>query len=244
MPSHTQATTPAVRTSIESKQFEQQVENVDMGFDNEEGFKKGEVQEEKVDHFGTGTSYSPEEKALVRRLDLHILPIIWCMYYMVCSLSFSRDKTDWQNKTDQNAIANARLDGLEEDLGLTGNQFNVAVSILYAGYTSMQIPSNLIMSSKKVRPSIWMASWMLAWAAVSACTGAVQNHTQLYIVRTLLGITEVSLTLFRTWAQLMTRRHFTLERYTSCLCSILEERSLFESVFCTLPISSLPLSVV
>jgi len=54
----------------------------------------------------------------------------------------------------------------------------------------MQIPSNLIMSSKKVRPSIWMASWMLAWAAVSACTGAVQNHTQLYVVRTLLGITE------------------------------------------------------
>ena len=48
------------------------------------------------------------------------------------------------------------------------------------------------MSSKKVRPSIWMASWMLAWAAVSACTGAVQNHTQLYVVRTLLGITEVS----------------------------------------------------
>jgi hypothetical protein len=84
MPSQTQATTPAVRTSIESKHYELQVENVEMGFDNEEGLKKGEVEEEKVDHFGTGTTYSPEEKALVRRLDLHILPIIWCMYYMVC----------------------------------------------------------------------------------------------------------------------------------------------------------------
>jgi hypothetical protein len=41
-----------------------------------------------------------------------------------------------------------------------------------------------------------MASWMLAWAAVSACTGAVQNHTQLYVVRTLLGITEGKLTSF------------------------------------------------
>ena len=83
MPSHTQSTIPADRISIESKHYDNQVENVDMGYDNEEGLKKGEVAEEEVDHFGTGTSYSPEEKALVRRLDLHILPIIWCMYYMV-----------------------------------------------------------------------------------------------------------------------------------------------------------------
>lgn len=54
----------------------------------------------------------------------------------------------------------------------------------------MQIPSNLIMSSKKVRPSVWMSSWMLAWAAVSACTGAVENYNHLVIVRVLLGICE------------------------------------------------------
>jgi MFS family permease len=98
----------------------------------------------------------------------------------------------YMNKTDQNAIANARLDGLEEDLGLTGNQFNVAVSILYAGYTCVQIPSNLMMSSGKVRPSRWMAGWMLAWAVVSACTAAVNNYTGLVIVRLLLGFTEVT----------------------------------------------------
>jgi hypothetical protein len=96
MPSHTQTTTPAVRTSIESKHYDNQVENVDMGYDNEEGLKKGEVADEQVDHFGTGTTYSPEEKALVRRLDLHILPIIWCMYYMVCPLPLPRyDHADW-----------------------------------------------------------------------------------------------------------------------------------------------------
>jgi len=66
------------------KQYENQVENVDMNFDHEADMKKGDVDAQEVDHFGTGTTYSPEEKALVRRLDLHILPIIWCMYYMVC----------------------------------------------------------------------------------------------------------------------------------------------------------------
>lgn len=88
------------------------------------------------------------------------------------------------DKTDQNAIANARLDGLEDDLGLTGSQFNVAVSVLYAGYTLIQIPSNLLMSSKRVRPSLWMAGWTVAWAVVSACTAAVHNYPTLVLVRT------------------------------------------------------------
>lgn len=38
------------------------------------------------------------------------------------------------NYLDRNAIAQARLNNLEDDLGLVGNQFNVAVSILFVGY--------------------------------------------------------------------------------------------------------------
>jgi hypothetical protein len=78
-----------------------------------------------ADQFGTNTVYSPEEKKLVRRLDSFIMPIVFCMYFM--------------NKLDQNAIANARLDGFEKDLGLKGNQFNICVSVLYAGYTLIQV---------------------------------------------------------------------------------------------------------
>jgi len=116
----------------------------------------------KADHFGTNTIYTEEETKLVRKLDWHIIPIVFAMYFM--------------NKLDQNAIANARLDTFEKDLGLTGNQFNVCVSVLYAGYTLIQIPSNMLMSTKKVRPSIWMACWMMAWAGVSGATAAVHNY--------------------------------------------------------------------
>lgn len=35
----------------------------------------------------------------------------------------------------------ARLSSFEEDLGMTGSQFNVAVSILNVGYMLMQLPS-------------------------------------------------------------------------------------------------------
>jgi hypothetical protein len=40
---------------------------------------------------------------------------------------------EYRNYLDRNAIAQARLNSLEKDLGLKGNQFNVAVSILFIG---------------------------------------------------------------------------------------------------------------
>jgi MFS transporter, ACS family, DAL5 transporter family protein len=35
----------------------------------------------------------------------------------------------------------ARLEGFEEDLHLTGQQFNTLLGVLYVGYILMQIPS-------------------------------------------------------------------------------------------------------
>ncbi|WWC98831.1 hypothetical protein V866_005724 [Kwoniella sp. B9012] len=128
------------------------------------------------DQFGTTRDISPEERRLVRKLDWHIMPILFAMYFL--------------NKTDQNSIANARLGSLEKDLHLRGNQFNVCVSVLYAGYTLVQIPSNLLMSTGRVSPSIWMTCWMMAWAVVSGATAAVQSYGSLFAVRFLLGFTE------------------------------------------------------
>lgn len=54
----------------------------------------------------------------------------------------------------------------------------------------MQIPSNMIMSSKKVRPSIYLSICMMAWAVVSACTSLVHSYTGMVLVRFFLGITE------------------------------------------------------
>lgn len=42
------------------------------------------------------------------------------------------------NYVDRNTIAQARLNGLEKDLGMTGNDFNVTVSILFVGYVLTQ----------------------------------------------------------------------------------------------------------
>lgn len=54
----------------------------------------------------------------------------------------------------------------------------------------MQIPSNMIMASSRIRPSIYMGVCMMTWAVVSACTALVHNYTGLVLVRFFLGVTE------------------------------------------------------
>ena len=66
------------------------------------------------------------EKRVVRKLDMTLVPMIWVLYLF--------------NYLDRNNIAQAKLSSFEKDLGLKGNQFNVAVSILNVGYMLMQLP--------------------------------------------------------------------------------------------------------
>ena len=61
------------------------------------------------DYSGAVEKSDPIEIALVRKLDMRIMPTLWAMYFM--------------NYLDRSAIANARLNGLEKDLGLVGTQY-------------------------------------------------------------------------------------------------------------------------
>ena len=69
------------------------------------------------------------------------------------------------NYVDRNTIAQARINHLEKDLGMSGTDFNTAVSILFVGYVLMQIPSNMLIT--RIRPSLYMSGWMVIWAIVS-----------------------------------------------------------------------------
>ena len=85
-------------------------------------------------------------------------------------------------------IRSARVQGLEEDLGMEGNQFNIAVSVLFVGYILGQIPSNLILS--RVRPSLYLSLFVALWGAVSTCTAAATTFNHLVVLRFFLGVTE------------------------------------------------------
>ncbi|KAL2784945.1 major facilitator superfamily domain-containing protein [Aspergillus keveii] len=115
-----------------------------------------------------------QEKRLVRKLDMTLMPMVWVLYLF--------------NYLDRNNIAQAKLNSFEEDLNLHGSQYNTAISILNVGYMLMQLPSNMIIT--RVRPSIYIAIWVCVWSCISAATGAVHTYGQLIAVRLLLGIAE------------------------------------------------------
>ncbi|KAI3325517.1 DNA-repair protein rad2 [Xylariaceae sp. AK1471] len=127
--------------------------------------------------YNESTNFGVDEKKLVRKVDLHLIPLVMLLY----TFSF----------LDRVNIGNARLYHLESDLGLTPNQFQIAVSILFVTYLIFEIPSNLVL--KPFGPQRWLAFIVFVWGILALATGFVQNFGGLVALRLLLGAFEAGL---------------------------------------------------
>ena len=92
------------------------------------------------------------EKRLLRKCDLHVVPVIAVLY----SLAF----------IDRINIGNARIQGLEQDLRMKGGDYNIALFVFFIPYILFEVPSNLII--RKVSPSTWLSSIMICWGTPNA----------------------------------------------------------------------------
>ena len=54
----------------------------------------------------------------------------------------------------------------------------------------MQLPSNMLMASNKIRPSFYMGACMALWGIVSGLTAVTHNYTGFLLVRFFLGVVE------------------------------------------------------
>lgn len=87
------------------------------------------------------TEEEKREKTLVWKIDLHILPFVVLLYlfsFLDRGLSSDSPSVFYQMLTLAVNIGNARLYGMEEDLGLVGDQYQIAVSILFVTYCVCQ----------------------------------------------------------------------------------------------------------
>ncbi|KAH8195450.1 hypothetical protein TruAng_010375 [Truncatella angustata] len=124
-----------------------------------------------------GPTFGVDEKKLVAKLDRHLIPMVMLLY----TFSF----------LDRVNIGNARLYNLSEDLGLVGNQYQIAVSILFVTYLLFEVPSNLVL--KRFTPSRWIAFIATAWGIVATLTGLVNSFGSLIACRLILGALEAGL---------------------------------------------------
>ncbi|KAG5980731.1 hypothetical protein E4U55_003713 [Claviceps digitariae] len=116
------------------------------------------------------------EKSLKRKLDTRCSLFVF-IYIM--------------NHVDRNNIATARLKGLQADLNMDYSQYATCLSVLYAGYILMQVPSNMLIN-KIQRPSLYIACTMLIWGLVSMLSGSVSSFTGMLVDRFFLGFVEAA----------------------------------------------------
>jgi MFS family permease len=89
---------------------------------------------------------------------------------------------------DRTNIGNARLAGLEKDLGMEKLDYNVALAVFFPFYVAAEIPSNMML--KKLRPSVWFTIIMVAWAICTTLMGIVKSYEGLLVARMALGVAE------------------------------------------------------
>ncbi|TKX21735.1 MFS transporter-like protein 113 [Elsinoe australis] len=115
------------------------------------------------------------EKKLRKKIDLLIMPLCVLVYLM--------------NYIDRNNYAAARLQGLEDDLNMTAQEYQIGLSTLFVGYVLMQVPSNALLNYAG-RPSLYIGFFVIIWGLVSACTSQVKTAGQIIACRFILGFVE------------------------------------------------------
>ncbi|KAN0099567.1 MFS general substrate transporter [Hyaloscypha variabilis] len=115
-----------------------------------------------------------EEAAIIRKVDFRLVPLLSILYLLAY--------------IDRGNIGNAKIAGMETDLKLTGNRYNVALTTFFVPYALFEIPSNIVL--KLVRPSIWIPILVFAWGLVMTLMGTVSTYQGLVAARFFLGVAE------------------------------------------------------
>ncbi|KAI1618707.1 retrograde regulation protein 2 [Exophiala viscosa] len=111
-----------------------------------------------------------EEKRLRLKVDLHIIPPIAILYLFSC---ISRAN-----------IGNAKIAGLEEDLHLTGTDYNIVLTAFYTSYIIFRIPSTLLCKRLVIA---------LGCGLLTLCTAVCNNIHTLCVVRFFFGLFDAGM---------------------------------------------------
>ncbi|GAA5914112.1 hypothetical protein JCM8208_005146 [Rhodotorula glutinis] len=119
-----------------------------------------------------------ENKAIVRRIDLCVLPL-----FLITQTLQYLDKT---------ALNYAKVFGMDKAMGLTGNQFSWAASIFYVGYLVAQEPAAYLIGRYKANHvlGITCVLWGVCVISMIGCT----NFATAMVNRFFLGFFEAAVT--------------------------------------------------
>ncbi|KAB2110124.1 hypothetical protein AG0111_0g1944 [Alternaria gaisen] len=115
-----------------------------------------------------------EEKKLVRKIDLFLLPTIWLMYLL--------------SYMDRTNIGNAKIAGMADDLQLSSDQYSIALVVFFVTYVVFEPPSNMLLV--RLKPSIYLPVIMIIWGALTCCMAVIDDFKHLVVLRIFVGVFE------------------------------------------------------
>lgn len=115
-----------------------------------------------------------EEKQVVFKIDCFLLITIFWMYLL--------------SYLDRTNIGNAKVAGMETDLGLDSTKYSNSLIVFFIFYVVFEVPANLLLV--KIGPVIFIPTIMVIWGVLTCCFSAIQNYKQLIALRSLVGIFE------------------------------------------------------
>ncbi|KAK2043445.1 major facilitator superfamily transporter [Colletotrichum somersetense] len=122
-----------------------------------------------------GDGYSPEEeKEVLRKIDLAILPMMCFVFFL--------------QYLDKQSLSYASVFGLITDLNLTSTQYSWCSSIFYVGQLVSEYPFIYLMSRFHLTKFVGVT--IVIWGMICMCLAAPKNYAGFAAVRFLLGFAE------------------------------------------------------
>ncbi|KAI8283933.1 Pantothenate transporter liz1 [Colletotrichum sp. SAR11_240] len=121
----------------------------------------------------------PRERKYIQKLDSFLFSYVLLGYFI--------------KYLDQTNYSNAFVSGMQEELGLYGNERNLLNTYFNIGIILGTIPAQMI-QLKWVRPSIWIPACELAWSALTMVMASAKN------VETMEGVISIPIALYGFFA--------------------------------------------
>ncbi|KAL4806245.1 major facilitator superfamily domain-containing protein [Aspergillus unguis] len=116
------------------------------------------------------------ERALCRRFDLRLLPVLAIMYLF--------------NGLDKGNLGNAETDGMSDDLNFKPGQYNLLLSIFFVPYVIFAPP--FAMLGKRFSPAQVLPVLMFCFGSFTLIASSTHNFGGIFALRWFLGMSEAA----------------------------------------------------
>ncbi|KJZ77226.1 hypothetical protein HIM_03547 [Hirsutella minnesotensis 3608] len=115
-----------------------------------------------------------QQRKIIARVDRRLVVTVGLMYCI--------------SLMDRTNMSSAALAGMNVDLQLQGNRYNIANLVFFITYVLFQPPSTILV--RRIGPRLHLAGLVLFWGAIMIAMGFAKNFGQLAGLRVILGFLE------------------------------------------------------